>query len=101
MSNASVCFTLVVPGLSSATLAGSPSAEEVGDVRDALVGVKGISVTDPGATVVGVNGKYLVVPDSVIIVIANLLVKLVPIVVKIENVAGGVAGEVGKPVKSA
>ena len=70
-------------------------------VADAVAGVKGTNVTEPGATVVGVNGKYLVVPDSMIIVITNLLVKLLPIVVNIENVAGAVAGEVGKPVKLA
>ena len=83
------------------SLAGSSSAQEVGVVWDALAGVHGTSVTEPGAKVDGVNGKYLVDPDSVMIVIANLLVKLVPIVVKIEKVAGGGTKEVGKPVKLA
>ena len=85
----------VVPDPALVPLAGSPSAEEVEAVVDSDAGVKGTTITEPGATVVGVNGKYLVVPDSVIIVIGNLLVKLVPIVVKIENMDG--IG--GKPVK--
>ena len=73
----------------------------MGAVHNGLPGVNGTRVTEPGAKVDGVSGKYLVDPDSVIIVIANLLVKLVPIVVKIEKVAGGGTKEVGKPVKLA
>ena len=64
-------------------------------------GVNGTRVTDPGAYVEGVNGRCLVVPDSVISVMTNLLVKFDPIMVKNENVCDGVTREVGKPVKLA
>ena len=78
---------------------GELASEEDVSLLFAALGVKGTNVTSPGATVIGVNGKYWVVPDSVTMAMTNLLVKLAPIVVKIENVAGGVARGLGKPVK--
>lgn len=60
------------------------------------VGVKGTKVTFPCASVEGVNGSHLVVPDSVTSDSTNLLVKLGPMVVKNVTVIEGVI--IGSPV---